>query len=169
MGRIKNGYLKAPPRFKAKMRRRRTGICAEGGNETTSEIHVPKGMLRAACRAYPDPDFDYVSEDSFGVFTRPVLEKALRWLSENPIVPTQKQADELWKIAIEQNPDKNETTHAAKNMVIEWQRRMFVAPELEVPEAVKDLLSGYADIDQHWKKADENIIEAYHRGQSAAK
>jgi hypothetical protein len=61
-----------------------------------SKIHVPIGMLRVACRAYPDRDLDYVDHDSFGVFTRPVLEKALGWLTDNPITPTDEQISEFY-------------------------------------------------------------------------
>lgn len=49
--------------------------------------------------------------------------------------------------------------------VIEWQRRMFLAPEPEVPEEVKDML-----VEEHisrWRgeEVNEKVIEAFRRGQ----
>ena len=61
-------------------------------------------------------------------------------IQDNPIVPTDEQADRLWAVALELRSEKNETTHAAKNLSIEFQRRyMFAPPE---PEAPEDPLAG---------------------------
>ncbi len=57
--------------------------------------------------------------------------------------------------------------------LVEWQRRIFLAPEPEIPEEIKDLLSptdpitGVAlltGLTEHGKSV---IIEAYRRGKEA--
>jgi hypothetical protein len=90
-----------------------------------AEIVVLEGMLEAGSLAYCG---SFVSREDGA---KRVLKAALRWLSENPIVPTDEQANELWKVALQLNPDLNETNHAAKNMIVAWQRRMFLAPEMK--------------------------------------
>lgn len=87
------------------------------------KIVVPEGMLRTACQAYPNPRFDWVDSDNYGVFTRPVLEASLRWLSENPIVPSE---DEIKKTF----GDRPSTPIPALQQGFkEIQSRMFLAPE----------------------------------------
>lgn len=88
------------------------------------KIVVPEGMLKAACRAWPNGSFDYVDDDSYGLFTRPVLEAALRWLAENPIVPTDEQMGDM--------PDSVLTNRGGWlgiELIVEWQKRMFLAPD----------------------------------------
>jgi hypothetical protein len=118
---------------------------------------VPDGGTQAARAA--------VADERHWPLIWPILDAFIRWQSENPIVPTDKQANELWKIAIEQDPDKNETTHAAKNLVMEFQRRMYLAPEPELPEEIDDLLLGVRGC--RVSEIDDRIKEAFRRGQKA--
>jgi hypothetical protein len=75
---------------------------------------VPKGMFQAA-------------KESFWMKTpeslEAALEAALRWLSENPIMPTREQASYMY--------DGHRGAHdeTVQFCMTEWQRRMFLAPE----------------------------------------
>ena len=94
-----------------------------------SRIVIPDGMLKAAEDAVT---FDASSN---GIYL--AIEGALRWLSENPIVPTRQNLEDMrtdWEDTPEQNAEK-----VVLFLIYEWQRRMFLAPEPEVPEAVADL------------------------------
>ena len=78
-------------------------------------VVVPEGMYDAAMK-YQDS----------GIQCGAALEAALLWLSENPIVPTEEQAQYMYD-------GKNGLGHAGtiRYCMIEWQRRMFLAPEPE--------------------------------------
>lgn len=76
---------------------------------------------------------------------RVALEEALLWLSENPIVPTPEQCDEI-RSAVDAVMENGPGRQVGESLVsdgtcetcVEWQRRMFLAPEPpdpEVPEA----------------------------------
>lgn len=127
-----------------------------------SKIKVPEGMLKAFHRSEAHDGLkwdDNVLEN--------MLEAALRWLSDNPIVPTRDDVLKMnrgWHFEVE-----------IISAITEWQRRMFLAPEPEIPEEVKDLLWSetlYAG-DQKFFEAvpriNENVIEAFRRGQRSAK
>jgi hypothetical protein len=94
-----------------------------------------------------------------------ILEAALRWLSENPIVPTEKQERKLDDAWMESKKDLAsryyKCAHATEFGAIEWQRMMFLEPEPEVPEEIKDLIAGvHPDVAPI-------AIEAFRRGQKA--
>ena len=118
------------------------------------KIEIPAGMLKAAYEWCPA---------SFAMpAVKSMLEAALRWLSDNPITPTDEQLNEM----------KNDLRFRMidfdiQKLCAEWQRRMFLALEL-VPEAVKDLLCGASDIDKEaYFRPDiynKRIIEAFNRG-----
>lgn len=111
------------------------------------KIVVPEGMLRSATAEgarWSDRNNSVIHE----------LEAALRWLSENPIVPTPQQ----WKDIEESVP-----MFHIWDRVGEWQRRMFLSPEPEVPEEIKDLVEGMS-----WNSTTPKaIIEAFRRGQKS--
>lgn len=126
------------------------------------KIKVPEGMLKAALKPFPDNQWAIREESRMRLH----LEAALRWLSENPIVPTSK---DLEKIA---HNGRFTGEPSASSWCIEWQRRMFLV-EPEVPEEIKDLLhptkwqdaagqSGPTLINP--ELANEHIIEAFRRG-----
>jgi hypothetical protein len=87
------------------------------------KIVVPEGMLEAAL-------------DGLGIeiikarrqYVKDTLEAALHWLSENPIVPTEKQIADLAKTMPYEDSGNGNVLAVA---VVEWQRRMFLAPEPE--------------------------------------
>jgi hypothetical protein len=79
------------------------------------KIKIPDGMLRAAKSAGISQDHPEC--------VRYQLEAALCWLTENPVVPTSEQMDELF----EQHSwlDKDSVRFGAR----EWQSRMFLDPD----------------------------------------
>ena len=95
---------------------------------TDERIQVPEGMLKAAIDAQEmrcDP-----------TITKIGVEAALRWWKANPIEPTDDDC-----ISIGQAWNGNSAGNPFwKFVATEWQRRMFLAPEPEVPEEIKDLL-----------------------------
>jgi len=127
-----------------------------------SEIKVPDGMLKAAMASRMSIK-GQIAPWSEGMCLQ-VLEAALRWLSENPIVPTYNQ---LNSFASERtSPD------AIQWFCAEWQRRMFLAPDHpEIPEEVKDLqidINAYDPVHKIMiKHHNEDVIEAFRRGQKS--
>ena len=100
--------------------------------ETVGEkkIKVPEGMLKAG----RDVVFSGIVYQGY---VHDVLEAALRWLSENPIVPTEQQA-----LAMKVSKERFEFDpwEWVRWGACEWQRHMFEDTEPEIPEEVKDLV-----------------------------
>ena len=121
------------------------------------KIAIPEGMLEAAVAAVKIPVSGQLARNQ----THDILEAALRWLSENPIVPTMEQATEM-------SDSGHPCVLDGVWYATEWQRRMFLAPEPEVPEEIKDLLWS---IGGTWmqtdKKHNNEVAEAYRRGKEA--
>lgn len=94
-------------------------------------------------------------------------------LSENPIVPNEIDVMEILQERVRSHHISGEEYCAippatVRFVIREWQRRMFLAPEPEVPEAIKDLLLDGADFihgQRHADEANKQILEAYRRGQ----
>jgi hypothetical protein len=93
----------------------------EGAGEGVMEkkIAVPEGMLKAAWASLGN-------EWHLKEYTRIALEVGLRWLSENPIVPTPEQALEMATGGKFDHFDNWELVRWGSS---EWQRRCFLAPE----------------------------------------
>jgi hypothetical protein len=89
-------------------------------------IVVPEGMLRAAWHAQlpaDNPTFEWDEGDEMSRnFYRRIFEAALRWLSDNPQVPTMEQATEM-------SDSGHPCVLDGVWYATEWQRRMFLAPE----------------------------------------
>jgi hypothetical protein len=94
------------------------------------KIVVPEGGLRAAQRALnirlrnKPQDLIYTTESSAEL----ILEAFVRWLSENPIVPTLEQTENMRHLF--HITDKPLSVY--QNVAVEWQRRMFLAPKPEL-------------------------------------
>jgi len=85
-----------------------------------SKIAIPKGMIEAAQIAWDSWCMRTNGDQNILL----VLEAALRWLSENPIVPEPRDFE---------NSKLNASgVQVAIESSVEWQRRMFLAPS-EVP------------------------------------
>lgn len=131
----------------------------------SEKIVVPEGMLEAAASIPADPWYEGNKRGEI----EERLEVALRWLSENPIVPTDEQIRSMSEkvygihIAYPENPVIAEPLMAlAKEYLAEFQRRMFLELEPEVPE-VADLVKDFRrDGDAY-----NAVLEAYRRGQKS--
>ena len=110
---------------------------------------VPEGMKQAAEEEYL---YDGQSRD---VCRKVILEAALRWQAENPIVPTHAEVERILEMVQFQGL-RGTSLDRLQDFVAMWQRRMYLAPEPEVSEGIKDLLSG--------GNLDKLIIEAESRG-----
>jgi hypothetical protein len=139
------------------------------------KIQVPEGMLKAGIEAWrmdlPLSTFPSVTAANT---TQMILEAALRWLSRNPILPTVEQACVLrrFSLSVDQSYNARETTAAAcMGVAVEWQLIMFLAPEPEVPEAIKDLLENHDAVHYGFTSdtAKKAILEAYRRGQNSVR
>ena len=121
---------------------------------------VPDGMLEAAENSMPkDAPWEAFSING-------ILEAALRWLAENPMVPTSRQYHE--DMDFESSTETDPTYETACSVIAKWQRLCFLAPEPEVPEAVKDLLLPCDTvIQQPAKDRNADILEAFRRGQKS--
>jgi hypothetical protein len=88
---------------------------------------------------------------------RIVLEAALGWLAENPVVPTQEQLQAMREHLLPDMPKGAEhfTSDDLRQGAVEWQRRMFLAP----PEPV----TGFADLLGGGEESDRRVIEAWNR------
>lgn len=95
---------------------------------------VPEGMLEAAM------SIDIGVYDNERQIRMAILEAALGWLAENPIVPTDEQIECLIKWADRQPVGSGDDVR--RGWLMEWQRRMFAAPE-EGPD--KDAAQKIAD------------------------
>ena len=129
---------------------------------------VPEGMGSAVAHAV-FKKYGYVE---FYPQIATALEAAVRWLSDNPIVPSLEQA---WNLTKKFQDDPIEQDMAVF-LVREWQKRMFLAEESHVPQEIKDLLyssggrvacdnpkDGYRFI----AESDRRVLEAYRIGQKA--
>lgn len=127
------------------------------------KILVPDGLRRAAGRALNDLDPE-------GYMILLGLEAALRWLAENPIVPTVQQQDAMVK-------RKDSYAQAERNAYfysVEWQRRMFLSPEPdEIPKELHDLTwrnsqGSAGKVSLTFTELDERILEAFNRGRKSS-
>ena len=90
----------------------------------------------------------------------------IEWVSENPIVPTDKQAEELLMSQLFTPLSKrmSPTLDAVRGVAIEWQKRMFLNLQPELPEEVKELFPCEGSAYTHENMKDR-IIAAYELGQ----
>lgn len=145
-------------------------------------IVVPEGMLRAAClvglcRAYgssspiPPDEVQGLISDMAVTDKRekvlPVLEAALCWLSENPIVPTKEQMSSLRFETIGES-ELSTYNERAIQIAVEWQRRMFLDPELEIPDDVVRMLQEKQILFGPEYYLTRLCVEAYRLGKKAA-
>lgn len=110
------------------------------------KIKVPEGMLKAA----------YAAWDKQGAVDLCVV-AALRWLAENPIVPTSHS------ICAEMHRTINAKGYCCYQsaLLAEWQRRMFLESETE---AISDLLWHHDPGGDCNTEHNKQIREAYRRG-----
>lgn len=128
----------------------------------TGKIVVPEGMIKVAEQSYCEADPR--QQNNVTAAASHVLEAALRWLSENPILPASHNTCE------EMHRTVNAKGYCCYQsaLLAEWQRRMFLSPEPEIPAEIADLM--WARLERDGCDAEDHnkeIIEAYRRGQNS--
>lgn len=121
------------------------------------EIALPKGMLEAFEETFVKVGNHSTLNLIAGTYG---LIAAVRWLSENPILPTEKQLREmedreLGKLALDNGDRFTEV-----GVIRAWQKRMFLAPEPPFPPEIRDLMGDYCAEGS----IGSLIVEAYRRG-----
>ena len=125
-----------------------------------SEIKVPKERIKRFAEEY-GLSYNEACDQYHAV---------VKDLAKNPVVPTDEQVEEMKIKLVPVHP------HWA-NIVCEWQRRMFLAREPEIPEEVKDLCrQSFVGLSQMtigealdaWpKRIEEVAIESYRLGRAS--
>lgn len=121
-----------------------------------TKIQVPSEMLDAALPCYL-PDRSLV---------RSILESALRWLSENPIVPNEADVMEILQERVRSHHISGEEYCAippatVRFVIREWQRRMFLAEEAFDP-SLGGVLSGRTFTREQFDAIKEYLEGAVH-------
>ena len=123
---------------------------------------VPEGMLEFGYDAWMIYG-DYPAHDpARRKVVEQMLERMIKWQGEHPQKATEKFAKEMIDECqfLPAALGYHRALIAFAIIVAEkWQRRAYLAPETQVPEAVKDLLFSSGD-----GEADHRILEAYRRG-----
>ena len=127
---------------------------------------VPEEGLKAALEAW---SVGYEGSPTLPMEKRipTIIEAFIRWQSENPQVPNHEQTIALCKV-YETQTERN-YCQSVRDVAVEWVRRMYIAPEPDMPEAIKDLLCPVFDHTGHkglveGATHDMGILEAYRRG-----
>lgn len=124
-------------------------------------VVVPQGMIEAG----KERDRLNSGYNGFRDYQRAeaILEAGLRWLSENPIIPTQQQALDM---VTGGKFDSFDNWELVRWGACEWQRRMFLSPETDIPQAVKDVFLRTGEID--WSSSEVlRAVECYRLGQQS--
>ena len=91
---------------------------------------------------------------------REVARRVCVALSENPTAPNDKQTYKIREAFFNQNT----VTELIEFTVLEWQRRMFLAPEPEIP---KELEGTLIPVQPTREQLLSLLLEVFHRGQKA--
>lgn len=134
---------------------------------------APEGMLKAVDDALNADNIhlDWSGPSDCVRLPGVACEAAIRWLAENPIVPT----FDVTQAYFDSLPADLPAKAAMARWAIEWQRRCFLAPEPGIPEAVKDLLCDPVNAGRGLRfgdmadKVNDAILEAYRRGRAERK
>jgi hypothetical protein len=129
-------------------------------DKSSSKYLVPDGMKQAAALAWRQTPAVYGGEAALNAG----LEAALRWQAENPRVPTLAETEVMRR----QFHCTDKPLQVYQNVAVEWQLRMYRAPEPQMPAAIKDMqgiyllgLSSQRELDI---LVDQIKMEAYNRG-----
>lgn len=90
------------------------------------------------------------------------LQGAIKWLSENPQMPTIKQLEEMWN-QIPESTANYPYWQKVREVMAEWQRRMFLAPE--PPKSFPDPLVMH--IMRHFEDVEHDERTRRHRAECA--
>ena len=129
-------------------------------------------VMRAIQEFWKDNEGVLVWPRNSILITNAACEAFAKAMSENPIVPTDAQIEQIHR---ESNPTSGPSIGKHwenRNWLIEWQRIMFKNHEPEAPESIKDLRKMMADYFNHSSGPsypDDLLVEAYRRGLAYAK
>lgn len=124
---------------------------------TIDDIEVPEGMLKVAVAYVQDGGFDRY---------RKFLAVALLYLAEHPMVPTQEDTD----ASILKFDESMLEGSFAGWFAAEWQRRMFLKREPELPKELKEILCDESVCDTYTGRRstyNKALINAYELGKKA--
>ena len=113
-------------------------------------IVVPEGMLKAAKKRTG-------TFQDLSVNIRYALEDSLRWFSDNPIVPSPSEFPHL----------NAHGKQVAINEIVDWQRRIFLAPDMEIPDVVRTISKRlFPDVvgGDHLVEVISALTDAYRQG-----
>jgi len=131
-----------------------------------SKYTVPEEGLKATVEAMKNPSgTKFLSTEQCASLG---LEAFIRWQSENLIVPSHEQVIHLCEIFA--NRSVISYCDSVRAVAIEWLRIMYLAPEPEVPEEIKDLLlteQSHKDVQPLKGELNSLIMEAYRRGKAS--
>jgi hypothetical protein len=132
----------------------------------SEKIAVPEGMLEAGREAWKNG----LNSDIPSTLVRHILEAALRYQSNNPAMPT---VDQMEKMTGWSKINDDLKIHQCLIVILAWQRRMYDAPEPEVPEEIRSLqrirLDWVKDQDDLNRLVTELNVESFRRGQESTK
>lgn len=100
--------------------------------------------------------------DEGATLTRNDIRKVLAWLANNPLVPSNEQADQLWHHPKVLSGDD----HYAKAMSRDWQRMAYLKKEEPLPEELKRLQEAPFDKGSFTEMWNERLLQAYKLGLS---
>lgn len=118
---------------------------------------VPKGMLKAANR---EVYVGGIQQDCYELILMRGLEAAVKWMAENPIVPTPQQASKIWDDARAGDPKYTERA------CVEWQKIMYLGPEDPFERDCADIVPTVAEV-LTLRRVELDMREAYERGRKA--
>ena len=118
---------------------------------------VPEDGFNVACKAIP---FSFVAWHQ-----RLALEAFIRWQSESPRVPSVRDIQEMVAAFNGQSLEQSDCLRSF--LPIEWQRRMYLAPEPEVPEEIKDLLVNPVIGAINGEQINDRVLQAFQRGKAS--
>ena len=118
---------------------------------------VPDGMLKAACEVFGNPILD-------DGMVRKELEAALYWLAEHPIVPSDDQIYDLFRECRNATHRWDECSWEKRHrdILCEWQRVAFIAPEEPFDATLGGALNGRTWTQEQADALIENIRTATH-------
>ena len=93
------------------------------------------------------------------------LEAFIRWQSESPRVPSVRDIQEMVAAFNGQSLEQSDCLRSF--LPIEWQRRMYLAPEPEVPEEIKDLLVNPVIGAINGEQINDRVLQAFQRGKAS--
>lgn len=97
---------------------------------TTADFAVPAGMLEAVMET-PSQGYGESTEN----FIRRVITAVLLYQAENPVVPSEKEALEMYHL-----PKGSSYMMRVVEACTSWQRRAYLKPVSELPAEVKALI-----------------------------